>query len=174
MQELEPLDDFEAYIPLDSKEGESIVSNCAIIKENRPLRTAPVVPSQNIPVPADINRYETSQPSQQPAQLDQDTSFDLPSAKQCNPSGVLGSSQDQPMEEAIGSSEAGPSSHAQRERRPKSKEVLLRQRQNSPGYKFEWKGRQVKTERHEWTKEGNALKLREPFHGYIFWGYHPI
>ncbi|KAK1585889.1 uncharacterized protein LY79DRAFT_557526, partial [Colletotrichum navitas] len=54
-RELEPLDsDYprgsrQAYIPLDSPEGDCIVSLTGFMKENRPLRAATVVPSQSIP-----------------------------------------------------------------------------------------------------------------------------
>lgn len=169
--ELEPLDTSvpagrkDGYVLLDSEEGEVIKPTCEFIKENRPLNEAPVVPSQAIP--ADIS-YEASQPFAQPNQS---------STAQWNTSGHLVYSQGIPMEVDTGaaeheaSPEAGPSSQAGRERKePKYREVQLRRRENSSGYKFTWRGGQLKTEKHEWTIEGDVLTMRKPYQGYIFWG----
>lgn len=88
-------------------------------------------------------------------------------------------SQDQPIGEdiAVGygdSSRAGqPSSHEWEIGGPKSVQVQLQRRDKGNGFKFDWNGYHVKTERTEWDRAGNVMKMRKPFRGHNFWGYRP-
>ncbi|GKT96928.1 hypothetical protein CT0861_00344 [Colletotrichum tofieldiae] len=108
-------------------------------------------------------------------------SVDPSSADQSYPSENLRSSQSHAVE--IDNSvalepdepdvEPGPSQEGQRRRRPKTKEVTLERRENNSGYKFTWRKEKVKTERNEWTRDGNVLTLHQQLNGYTVWGYKP-
>lgn len=167
-QQLSPFDseipagNLDGYVLLDSHAGESIEATCTIIKRDRPLNKAPVVPSQAIPIGLS---YGASQPSVQ--------------SRQWSPSGSFEYSQDVLMNvDALAgyeaNPEAGPSSRVQKTRKePKLRQVVLQRRNNSSGYKFHWKNGQIKTDKKDWVESQGTLTMREPYRGYTFWGYLP-